>query len=46
MFVDKYGRVGDEQAALRLFQNSDRRIRAQQMGRRYCRYNAALLLDY
>lgn len=30
MFVDKYGRVGDEQAALRLFQNSDRRIRAQQ----------------
>ena len=43
MFVDKYGRVGDEAAAMRLFQNSDRRIRTQQIGRRYARYKIKLL---
>ncbi len=37
MFVDRYGRVGDEQAALRLFQNSDRHYHVQQIGKRYAR---------
>ena len=44
-YLDRYGRVGNEAAALRLFENADCRIRAQSPGKRYCRYNARILRE-
>jgi hypothetical protein len=41
LFLDPYGRVGDEAAVLERFANCDRRVRYG----RHCRYKADLLLD-
>jgi hypothetical protein len=43
LYVDRYGKVGDAAAALRLFENANCRVRAQQIGKRYARYKVNLL---
>jgi hypothetical protein len=43
LYVDRYGKVGNEAAALRLFENANCSVRAQKIGTRYARYKANLL---